>query len=534
MTIIFKAEADVEGLAEKILASMSISYATQLEPWTPSERESLQKETLSKSLAASTTVRGLSKGSLFDSDLFFTKSILVSTNWNKNDDVFSPIEVWASRHTPSHKPTNIEHDEHRLVGHITETWALDAEGNLIPDNAMVDDLPDFYHIANGAVIYTNWQDDKLVEQTQKLIADIQAGKKFVSMEAVFTNFDYAVETPEKLTHIVARNQDTAFLTKHLRCYGGTGQFEGCKLGRILKNITFSGKGYVDRPANPHSIIFQDGNLFNYAAASSENPFSKESGVSFSCSSISSKNESEKSLMSDTQVDLLKNQNDELKQTIASLQAQVTEMTKASSEAGIKKLESQIETLSAKLEAAEKELGEAKEALATASSEKDQISEQLTKANEAKAELETKVAEAEKAQVRANRISHLVDGGVDKAVAETKVDIYANLTDEQFNSVAEDIIAVAEKMMDEEKKKKGDKGKTECSETSSDDISQDDAEASADDSVLEEAEADEQPDLTADASDSTEATEYEQQVSELRAAIASRFGYSDDEDADSNE
>ena len=237
-------------------------------------------------------------------------------------------------------------------------------------------------------------------------------------------------------------------------------------------------------------------------------------------------------MSDTQADLLRTQNDELKQTVAGLQAKVEEMTKASSEAGIKKLESEIEGLSAKLEAAEKERDEAKAEVATLTSEKDEISTQLTQANEAKAELETKVAEAEKAQVKANRISHLVDGGVDKAVAEAKVEVYASLTDEQFNAVAEDIIAVAEKMMDEEKKKKGEK--SECSDSSDDDdVSKDDAEASADDSVLEEAEADEQPDLTADASDSTEPTEYEQQVSELRAAIASRFGYGD-EDADSNE
>ncbi|MGI9568702.1 MAG: hypothetical protein ACR2PH_02945, partial [Desulfobulbia bacterium] len=286
--IIYKAEANIDGLAEKIQSSLSVSYATQLEPWTPEERDDAK----ASALAAQNKVAGLSKGSLYDSDLFFTKSILVSTNWNRNDDVFSPVEVWASRHTPSHKPTNIEHDENRLVGHITETWALDNEGNLIPDNTMADDLPDFYHIANGAVIYTNWQNDNLNAQAQQLIADIQEGKKFVSMEAIFTNFDYAVTTPDKSSHVVARTQDTAFLTKHLRVYGGTGEFEGCKLGRILKNITFSGKGYVDRPANPHSIIFQDGNLFNHTAASTKNPFSKESGVLLSCSSVSSQKKTE--------------------------------------------------------------------------------------------------------------------------------------------------------------------------------------------------------------------------------------------------
>lgn len=261
---IFKAEADIDGLAEKILASQSIAYSTQLLPWTPSEKEEHQKNYLSESFRESANVHGYTLGSAYDSDLFFTKSILVSTNWNKNDDVFSPGEVWASRHTPSHKPTNIEHDEKRLVGHITETWALDVDGNLIPDNTVIDDLPELYHIANGAVIYMNWQDDGLKQRTSELIASIEGGKKYVSMEAIFTNFGYAVVTPENKFHVVARNQETAFLTKHLRAYGGTGNFDGCKIGRLLKNISFSGKGYVDQPANPYSVIFKDGNVFNYS------------------------------------------------------------------------------------------------------------------------------------------------------------------------------------------------------------------------------------------------------------------------------
>jgi len=527
--IIYKAEAAVEGLPEQILSNKSVSYCSQLQPWIPDERESSQREDLSRSIAMHS---GIAKGSILDSDLFFTKSILVTTNWNKNDDIFSPTQVWAARHTPSHKPTNIEHDENRLVGHITETWAIDKNGLLIPDNTVAEDLPEFYHIANGAVIYTNWQNDELIDRTTKLVAQIQEGEKFVSMEAIFTNFDYGVVTAEDSFHVVARSEDTAFLTKHLRCYGGDGKFDGCKVGRILKNITFSGKGYVDKPANPHSIIFQDGNVFNHTAASTENPFKRESGVSYSRSSISSNRKLEKSSMSDTQsVDLLKSQNDEFKTTIAGLQAKVDELTKASSEAGIKSLESEVENLSAKLVAAEKERDEALANVETLTSEKIEISDQLTVAMKAKDAMEKEAEDAKKAKVKADRTSSLVEAGVEKDVAEAKVELYDNLTDEQFASIAEDIVAA--KMHKEEKKDKKEEEeamyKKDAGMKSKSDESEDSAEANADESVLEEAEASEEPTLTTEASDVSEKTEFQLQVEDLQAAIASRFGYPTDEE-----
>lgn len=58
-----------------------------------------------------------------------------------------------------------------------------------------------------------------------------------------------------MSKVVARDEDTAFLTKHLRCYGGTGQYDGYSIARALKNITFHGNAFTKRPANPDSIIF---------------------------------------------------------------------------------------------------------------------------------------------------------------------------------------------------------------------------------------------------------------------------------------
>ena len=48
---------------------------------------------------------------------------------------------------------------------------------------------------------------------------------FVSMECIFRGFDYAVQAPDGNKHIVARNEETAFLTRHLRSYGGTGEYQ---------------------------------------------------------------------------------------------------------------------------------------------------------------------------------------------------------------------------------------------------------------------------------------------------------------------
>ena len=62
--------------------------------------------------------------------------------------------------------------------------------------------------------------------------------------------------------LLARNEGSAFLTKHLRAYGGTGEYEGYKIGRSLRDIAFSGKGLVSKPANPRSVILDASRAFS--------------------------------------------------------------------------------------------------------------------------------------------------------------------------------------------------------------------------------------------------------------------------------
>lgn len=242
-----------DGIADKVKASASIAYCIKPELVEPSD------EWVTKASEVLKSGRFKALSSVTDSDLFFVKSILVSTNWNKNDDVFDKEEVWASRHTPSHKPDNLNHDEKLIIGHMVDVWPLDLDGNIIAEDTPIDKLPDLFHLANGSVIYTTWSDNDFRQQVMDLIEKLKAGEGFVSMECLFRGFDYAVKTPNDEFKILARNQETSFLTKHLRCYGGTGEYQDHKVGRLLRRITFSGKGYVDKPANENSIVFSQEN-----------------------------------------------------------------------------------------------------------------------------------------------------------------------------------------------------------------------------------------------------------------------------------
>jgi hypothetical protein len=191
-------------------------------------------------------------------DLYYIQSILASIGANKNDDWFLAEEVWAARHTPVHKQLNFMHDEKNIIGVITDSILLNAAGQNITSEA---DISSIIDIATQAVIWTHWDDKKLESKISKIIASIENDKLFVSMEALFKKFDYMLVKGSECK-IVLRTEQTAFLTKHLRSYGGSGEFDGARIYRILRDFTFSGKGIVDDPANPRSVI--DESIFDNA------------------------------------------------------------------------------------------------------------------------------------------------------------------------------------------------------------------------------------------------------------------------------
>lgn len=393
---IFKGE---KGLTDLILANTSIAYTVEVEP--------LEKNTSDIVLAS------VYSDTPNTPDLFYTKSVFVTTNKNKNDDVFLPEETWAARKTPVDKMWNVEHDHSRVVGHITSTWGIDSEGSLIEDDCK--DLPLLFHLCAAGVIYKKWQDEDLQAKADELIEGISKGEYFTSMEAHFRSFSYLLEK-EGEQKVVARDEDTCFLTKHLRCYGGTGSYDGYTISRALKSIIFSGNAFTKRPANPDSIIFANENKKNSKIIIT-------SGVNLNKEEI---------FMSEN---ILEKQVAELKEQVKALQVTNRELSDELAAASVEKYEGEVASLKEQVAASQKALADAEAKIESVETAKSALADELKNLNEKLVAATAELNEVKVNAARASRIEKLVEAGLNKEEAEKKVADLVALSDEQFDSVA---------------------------------------------------------------------------------------------------
>ncbi len=251
---IYKSEIR-DGLGDLLSEKSSVACCAVAETYNPEDSSQLRKLLAEESTVAQNEDQ---------IDLYYLKSILVSTGWNKNDDVFDPKELWIAKETPEDKPFNFMHDEKDIIGHITGNTVVDFEGYEIDTNT--EEVPDTFNILTTSVIYTEWSDEDQRSRMQKIVSEIEDGKWFVSMECLFPDFDYALTASDGSTKVLPRNEASAFLTKHLRSYGGSGKYEDYRVGRLLRNLSFSGKGLVSRPANPRSVILEGNEFFDESKA----------------------------------------------------------------------------------------------------------------------------------------------------------------------------------------------------------------------------------------------------------------------------
>lgn len=244
---VYKAEKEA-GLSDLLKSNTILSYLVDL---TLAQDLPIQMDA-SKVLVNPEFLKASENQSI---DLFPLRSILVTTCWNENDDVFDRYETWAARNTGKDKPFTFEHNCDDIIGHLTSSYPVDEKGVVLADDLVADDLPAKFHIATNAVLYRHWTKAEKQERMNKILEEIPKGLWQVSVEALFGNFDYIIRDGEGGTKIVARNQNTAFLTQYLKAYKGPGTYQNQKIGRLVRNILFSGKGLTRKPANPESIIF---------------------------------------------------------------------------------------------------------------------------------------------------------------------------------------------------------------------------------------------------------------------------------------
>jgi hypothetical protein len=466
MIPIFKYEAEA-GLAELIRSTGSITYASAITTVDINDDET-------KKLMDMLETSAEANPNQFD--LFYLESILASVGWNANTDVFAADEIWAARNTPIDKQFNYMHDETDIIGHLTSAKIVDFEGKVI---ASKEDLPDKFDIVTGAVLYRNWTDPDLQARMNKIIAEIKENKWCVSMECLFSNFDYAVITPAGEHKVIARNEESSFLTKHLRMYGGTGEFQGHQIGRLLRGFTFSGKGLVDNPANKRSTITitddkQETSSFAGAAATVE-----ELG-------FSSKLQENLMTISQEQYDALKAQYDALKADLEKQNASKAAEAKKEldeSQARIAELEEVVAKLQSDLDSGA-EIAKAKD------ENVESLKADLEKAQKELSEANDKLAAQELEALKAARKAMLLEK-VDDDRASALVEKFQSADDEMFAALVESL--PAKKMEDKEDDTEED-AKKKCK---SEEDSEEDSEAQTD---IDDAKASEDADMASGGDD----------------------------------
>jgi hypothetical protein len=222
-----------------------------------------------------------------------------------------------------------------------------------------------------------------------IIDDVEQGKTWhVSMECLFPAFDYALISSTGDQKVIRREESSAFLTKHLRAYGGKGEYNGYKVGRLLRNISFSGVGLVKKPANPRSVILnkQHSTIFNESKA-------------------------EEITMQDD-LEVLKAELAEAKEATDKMKDKMKE----EAEKGMK-AKCEIETALADVQA---QLAEAQEALAAEKSDKKKMFEEMMK--------------MKKEKQMSKRKADLSNAGLNEAEVEETSAQFESLADEVFESV----------------------------------------------------------------------------------------------------
>jgi hypothetical protein len=417
---IYKYEIE-DGVADAIEENNSIAFTCDIleqKKFNPNEEE------IKRSFAF------LGEGQEKQKDLYYLNSILVSAGWNKNDDVFPVDQLWEARNTPVNKQFNYMHDDTDIIGHITGSMMVDHNGKRIEKASAESELPEKIDIITSAVIYKTWSDPGMRKRIEELTQEIDEGKWSVSMECIFSNFDYAIVGPDQSQKVLSRTEESSFLTKHLRAYGGTGEYNGYKIGRLLKGFYFSGKGLVSKPANPRSIILSkevdpfnskaNTITFNNFLTAMENHNMSDNAkqiedLQAELESVKAEFETEKSAIETQHADKLV----EVTSANESVLAEKDQLI-ASLEAKVQELEDSIAGMNGDKEKMMKEAEAFKKGV-------DDKEEELKKMKE-------QYAAMMKEMKSMKRMASLVEAGANEETATKLVEDFAEASDEMFQSV----------------------------------------------------------------------------------------------------
>ena len=185
----------------------------------------------------------------------------VVNEFNKNGDGISTETAIESVQQFVHKPTNIEHDKKRVVGHIVNAGFSDYSDSSLLVN--VDkDTKDPFNIALGAVVYKTVDKDffetlrRSTNPNSKIHNSVSA-----SWEVGFSEYKIAVGSKNlKDAEIISDPNQIMEMKAMLRGFGGKGRMDdGTPLYRlIVGNVYPLGIGFTMKPAaNVKGVISEE-------------------------------------------------------------------------------------------------------------------------------------------------------------------------------------------------------------------------------------------------------------------------------------
>lgn len=189
-------------------------------------------------------------------DLLYFTAIFVSSGANLNHAYFQPSELVKAEGTIVNKAFDIEHKEEDIVGHIYDRAFTDGEGNLLDlkaatskDAASIDKQD--MHIVIAGIMYKH--------RFPELATEVVDGDWKVSMETYYRDYDVKIGNL-----IISRNEaealgiasDESMVGKLAKVIKDKVEIATGTIDRVLRDLVFSGCGFVKKPANPPSIILE--------------------------------------------------------------------------------------------------------------------------------------------------------------------------------------------------------------------------------------------------------------------------------------
>jgi len=176
----------------------------------------------------------------------------VINQFNKNGDGMDSATAVKYANNFIHKPTNIEHDKQKVVGHIVSAGYSDYKSSELIEEDRAASMKEPFNIALGAVLYKtiNSNFTNLVEKSLDPDSN-QYQKVSASWEVGFNDYVLAVGSDLlSESRIISDPEEIEEMEGFLRSYGGNGKTDkGETINRLIKGDIYPlGIAYTLNPA----------------------------------------------------------------------------------------------------------------------------------------------------------------------------------------------------------------------------------------------------------------------------------------------